>query len=975
MQPNEVFRFIAQRAPRPRRPRIDLGLTTNVTPFARRVLDDLRAAEPGRRIADAIAQFLAAETFVRRPRERRSFALLDDLHGRLLRERPRDAAEAMGLATRHFGVAPAAFLQARETIEARNLARDSILALKLAAAPPPGLLTSYTRIFQSIRFLERLVASPQEIDFSRPSRVLSLPLRFPAELATLQTVRAGAANPTQPTPAPADSAAAARLVRLDQAILELASRPNPFARRDRAAPAGTRATITLAAAARERLSPTTRATLSAEAINIASTDLLDALDTLEGARLATLNDLASREAAGDESARVVLGSLTIPASGNAPMIPMDANFLDPSTRPPTTVGPLEPSSVGQLLIARQQIKRYEAGEISHVENVLRSESRSRSTRRLTRTEESFLAEQENTEEEERDLQTTERLEMQSEIEKTIADSRAFEVGGSISAGYGPFIQVEANTNYQTESSTEQSDSKASKFAQEMTERAAKKVSQRILTRQTRTTLEEFEENNSHGFDNTNGAGNVTGIYQWLDRIYELQVYDVGVRIIFEFTVPEPAALYLRALESQVVKSEGLRRPPPLTIRPHDINANNYDRLAARYHAEGVVPPPPHRITVGHAFAHASPEGRPTGFAANDVVKIKAGYRAVLVRAEIKVNEPLTTSLSPEFGPDGETPFDPPTHNRVDVLVADRRLFRAQAAGEDDRVDKEDVLDDLDGELPIAVTAINIVSFAATVSIVCLRRTQTYQDWQLRTHEALAAAYRARLTEFKNERATLATQQTGAPSGRNPTLNRIIEQNEIKRLAITMLSGQRFHSTSVPMSPQAAEFDFDRALAAGSYARFWETIVEWRNLDYVFHPYFWADQASWDRMLVEDVDPLHARFISAGAVTIRLAVTPGLEAAMFHYLETGNIWTGGELPEVTRDGYIAFLDEIDARRPEPPDPNQPLSGTPSEEIPIGLPWEIRLPTTLVVLRPDGSLPRWVKDETGAWIPIELLPVNP
>jgi hypothetical protein len=105
------------------------------------------------------------------------------------------------------------------------------------------------------------------------------------------------------------------------------------------------------------------------------------------------------------------------------------------------------------------------------------------------------------------------------------------------------------------------------------------------------------------------------------------------------------------------------------------------------------------------------------------------------------------------------------------------------------------------------------------------------------------------------------------------------------------------------------------------------------------------------------------------------VTPGFEAALLHFLETGNIWTGGELPEVTRDDYIAFLDEIDARRPEPPDPNQPLGGVPSEEIPVGQPWELRLPTTLVALRADGTLPQWVKNDSGEWLPIELLPDTP
>lgn len=820
MQPNELFRYVALRAPRPRRPRIDLGLTTRATLFSRRLLDDLSAAEPRRRVNATVAAFLASPEFPARPREQHSLALLDDLYRRVQRERPRDASAALVLVAAQLGVAPAAFLRARETQAARELTRDGIVALKLAANPPAGLLASLTRIYQTLHFVERLVSGPDEIDFSSPSRMLALPIRFPKELAILPAPRAGAESLTVDAPLAADLAAAERLNQLDLAIVEVTSQATAFTRRDPSAD-GARGAIVLAASARNRLSAATRATLSAEAIDLAETDFRAALDTLEGARVVALNTLTAREASGDNHARLALDTLILSDPGTAPLIPTGVDFLDPSTRPPTTVGPIEPSSVGQLLVTRQQIKRYEAGEISHVENVLQSESRSRSTRRLTRVEESFSTEQETTEEEERDLQTTERLELQSEIEKTIADSRAFEVGGSVSAGYGPFVQVEAHASYETESSTEQTENRASEFAKEMSERAAKKVTQRALTKQTRTTIEEFEENNSHGFNNTAGAGNITGIYQWLDRVYELQVYDVGVRVIFEFTVPEPAALYLRALDFKSGRSERPRRPSPLTVRPKDINANNYDRLAARYQAEGVTPPPPDRITVGHAFAHASADGRPTSHAAFEVVKVKPGYSAVMARAEINTNRLSTSALPPAFG-DGEGDgFTPPDFNRVDLLIADRRMFMRR--GDDGTTSSlEDTLDNLDNEISIAVTAENIVAFAATISIECLRQPSAYEEWQVKTYEALAAAYRARLSDYKNDKATLAAQQASQPSGRNPTQNRIIEQNEIKRLAIMMLSGQRFHSTSVPLSPQAAEFDFDRALATGNYAKFWET---------------------------------------------------------------------------------------------------------------------------------------------------------
>lgn len=969
MQANELFRYVSLRAPRPRRGRIDLGFTAQPTLFMRTLQNDLVAGDARQRVIASVGQFLGSPAF---PRDVRADPLLNRLHAlhaHVLSERPANAAEAIDLVRSELGSAPAQFIAAAESLAARDRVRDAIIALKLAANPPRGALAPLTRVYQVIAFIERLATRSQDIDFSRPSRMLSLPLRLPVELATLQSPRQPAATSTETLPLADDVAAAQRIGRLDQAIVDLTSGATDVTRRTSSAASG-RSAIVLSASALARLASATRATLSAEGIDADAVDLREALDTLDTARSSTLNALTVREAAGDNSAQMVLATLILPDTAHTPMLPADANFLDPSTRPPTTVGPLEPTSVGNLLITRQQIKRYEAAEISHIENVMQSASLTRSTRRLTRTEESFQTEQENVEEEERDRQTTDRLELQSTIEKTISEARAFEVGGSISAGYGPFVQVEAHANYESESSTEEAESRASAFAREMSERAAKKVSQRIRTLQTRTTLEEFEETNTHGFDNTQGTGHVSGIFQWVDRIYELQVYDAGVRIIFEFVIPEPAALYLRALDFHADKSERPRRPSPLTIRPRDITINNYDRLAARYQAEGITPPPPYRVTIGHAFAHSSPDGTPTVHAAFETVKVQPDYRAVYVAAEIRINDIGGNVLPPGFGGNEGDALQPPAYNRVDLLVGHRHLFRRQNP-DGFSADLEDLLDNLDGDIAVAICAENIVAFAATLSIECIRRPDAYEAWQLKTHEALTAAYKARLAEYKNDLATLAAQQASQPSGRNPTQNRIIEQNEIKRLSIMMLSGQRFHSTSVPLSPQAAEFDFERALAVGNYAKFWESVMDWRNLNYVFHPYYWANQSTWGRMLTEDSDPLHAQFLAAGAATVRLAVTPGFETALLHFLETGNIWTGGELPEVTREDYLAYLDEIDARRPEPPDPNQPLGGIAPDEVAVGQPWELRLPTTLVAVRHDSALPQWVKNDEGQWLPIELM----
>ena len=40
--------------------------------------------------------------------------------------------------------------------------------------------------------------------------------------------------------------------------------------------------------------------------------------------------------------------------------------------------------------------------------------------------------------------------------------------------------------------------------------------------------------------------------------------------------------------------------------------------------------------------------------------------------------------------------------------------------------------------------------------------------------------------------------------------------------------------------------------------------------------------------------------------------------------------------------------------------------PGDEIPQGDPWEVRIPTNLVKLRNDDSLPKWQKDANNNWV---------
>jgi hypothetical protein len=107
----------------------------------------------------------------------------------------------------------------------------------------------------------------------------------------------------------------------------------------------------------------------------------------------------------------------------------------------------------------------------------------------------------------------------------------------------------------------------------------------------------------------------------------------------------------------------------------------------------------------------------------------------------------------------------------------------------------------------------------------------------------------------------------------------------------------------------------------------------------------------NRMLLDDADPPFGDFLRAGAARVVFPVRPGFEEAVVHYLDSknGEIWNGGPAPPIAQDSmYVPIIKEI-----------QESTGAPGNEQPVGEPWEVRVPTTLVRLRPQDDLPAWQK----------------
>ena len=179
--------------------------------------------------------------------------------------------------------------------------------------------------------------------------------------------------------------------------------------------------------------------------------------------------------------------------------------------------------------------------------------------------------------------------------------------------------------------------------------------------------------------------------------------------------------------------------------------------------------------------------------------------------------------------------------------------------------------------------------------------------------------------------------------RNPS----VEQTELKKAFIHLLISEHFGQAYIPTpNPAAWPVDPKYINKWGAVVAFFERAFEWENMLYYYYPYFWGNKTSWGELILrQDLDPNFEDFLKAGAARVVVPVRPGFEGAMAHYHETGDVWLGGEMPDMFTEMYVSIINEIKSRNYAPGDEKCVAE------------WEVKLPTTLVMLKDDGDLPVW------------------
>jgi hypothetical protein len=240
---------------------------------------------------------------------------------------------------------------------------------------------------------------------------------------------------------------------------------------------------------------------------------------------------------------------------------------------------------------------------------------------------------------------------------------------------------------------------------------------------------------------------------------------------------------------------------------------------------------------------------------------------------------------------------------------------------------------------------------ASIEVFCEATERATEVWQLKTHAAITQGYLAKMQQYEQKLAELKAQAGVVISGRNPIFNTQLIRTELRKQCLTLLTAQQFDAFgALELSAEGyAQPNLNETEKQMPYVRFFEQAFEWEHIIYFFYPYFWGLKKAWNRrILLDDVDAAFADFLRAGAARVVFPVRPGFEAAVIHYLETGEIWDGGAPPDISSSLYVPIVKEI-----------QEATGAPGNETPVGDPWPVVLPTTLVQLRPNDDLPAWTK----------------
>ena len=620
------------------------------------------------------------------------------------------------------------------------------------------------------------------------------------------------------------------------------------------------------------------------------------------------------------------------------------------------------AGVGDLLIVKKELIGFEEGEIAHIENILGSEHKSRIHKTSTKEVEVKSYDSFTEQETLKDTQSSEQFSMEKETNNILNKQKYTDVSVGASVKYGV---ASINLGLKTGSSSQQSQAtrNANSYAKDITERALERIVTQVREYRSTTKTLEVEETNTHGFDNSKSKDHITGIYYWVDKNYKAQTYNCGKRLMYQLFIDKPASNYIDSLiATEVIEKPihpadkklisnniidfffGSRDPleADLLRSFENIKENNYQLWTALYGVKDVKTYPENKIifdvlegdpVLDKNGGHANGE-----YKKHKIIKIPKGYL------------PFEAEYSNIGHSRGRKIIIGTYHNGFKLA------YKARGGEIEDLEDGQTIYDNVAKgynnpinetveELPISILCDNI--FTITISITCKPSDTTIENWKIETYNSIIEAYEKQKIEYLRK---VADSGAGVNiSGKNPAINRQIEKEEIRRACIeSILKKVDTEGFNLYNDDNIVVFEKDSVDDAGKNAEiiaFMEEAFEWDQMTYEFFPYYW-NQSRNDIEKYKVKDPLFQSFLRASSLKALLVVRPGFERSVMHFMVTKKLWDGKELPTITEED-VDLITEIDTM-------NDSLDSDMNKAETVGQSWELKVPTSLVVLSQEQKL---------------------
>lgn len=596
----------------------------------------------------------------------------------------------------------------------------------------------------------------------------------------------------------------------------------------------------------------------------------------------------------------------------------------------------------------QSVQCYVAGEVSHIENVMASEYREKSTRRLRRTEDTTTVSSETEREQLTDTTSVSRFEMQSEVAKLLQESKDVQASTSFNASYGVggsgSINLGANAGFASHTSKEESTRQAMVTAQEITERALDRVVSKVKEERIQKVIEEFEENNMHGYDNRGTDKHVSGVYRWVDKLYKNQIVNYGKRLMFEFMIPQPSKLHLLGLNEAEKDEFTLIAPPDprkvsdgmqLIAKPTDITEAKAEYWAGYYNVE-IKAKPENEFYISKSFSKENADHWAQSAELN--IDIPENYRV------ISFSGFLNTSKTGEHS-DGNG------QNSTKISIAGKtfpmtgypesgngspfRQYKIEASGLN-----------ICKTLGISLSSWRTKVYGLELSLKCALDSNVLKQWQQEAFNAIITAYEEKLAEYNEKRKEFESQEQEIVKT-NPGFYRKIENMVLRKNCISYMMDRT--PGSLFQYGREGMYLFDDFMnlevntnsdldTYASFVKFMEQAFEWENISYNFYPYYWGNKYDWGKLYnTTEGDSLFHSFLQSGMARVIAPVRPGFEDAVQFYMATGLIWNGGQVPVIGDPLFMSIVDELKEIKGEPE----------------GKAWITRVPTALTIIQ-AGSI---------------------